>query len=445
MNHALTAARHALATQLAAYPGQAPLRLALSGGLDSCLLLHLLAAEPDWRDRLQAIHVHHGLSAHADQWLAFCRERCAGLGVTFVAERVQLSPGNGESLEAQARTARYQALAKHLPPDGLLLTAHHGDDQLETLLLALKRGSGVRGLGAMRPSQPFAGGQLLRPWLALAREQLLEAAQALGIDWVEDESNQDDRFDRNFLRLHLLPLLRERWPAMVTTAARSAELCAESSDLLDELAEQDAAGVMVSGQLLIAPLEQLNAPRRANVIRFWLRSLGAATLSREQLQRLWQEVALARTDAEPQFCWEQWCARRYQGRLVVLPQAALHMPAPDWQGMLNGDNWLTLPAGLGRLRVLPNPQGALRAPRSGERLSIRFSVEDGSRLHPVGRAGSRRLKKLWQEYAIAPWLRGSIPILYYNETPAAVLGVFVCAGFAAEADEARLGWQWQRA
>lgn len=445
MNHALTAARHALATQLADYPGQAPLRLAFSGGLDSSLLLHLLAAEPDWRCRLQAIHVHHGLSAHADEWLAFCRERCARLGVTFVAERVHLSPGNGESLEAQARTARYQALAKHLPPNGLLLTAHHGDDQLETLLLALKRGSGVRGLGAMRSSQSFAGGQLLRPWLALARQQLLEAAQTLDIDWVEDESNQDTRFDRNFLRLHLLPLLRERWPAMVTTAARSAELCAESSDLLDELAEQDAAGVMVSGQLLIEPLEQLNAPRRANLLRYWLRSQGAATLSREQLQRLWQEVALARPDAEPQFCWEQWSVRRYQGQLVVLSQAVLQKPAPDWQGEIMGDNWLTLPAGLGHLRLLPDSQGALRAPRADERLSIRFSVEDGSRLHPVGRVGSRRLKKLWQEYAIAPWRRGNIPILYYNETPAAVLGVFVCEGFAAGADEARLGWQWQRA
>lgn len=417
----------------------APLRLALSGGLDSCLLLHLLAAEPDWRRRLEAVHVHHGLSPHADEWAAFCVAQGAALGVPVRVERVQLCPGNGESLEAQARRARYGMLARHLPPGGVLLTAHHGDDQLETLLLAIKRGSGVRGLAGMGARQPFAGGVLVRPLLGFARAELAAQAGVLGLTWVEDESNGDERFDRNFVRQQLAPPLRARWPAILQTAARSMSLCAEAAELLDELAQSDLAAIGEGERLPVAPLNALSPARRANVLRHWLRERGATPPSREQLTLLWQEVAQARADANPSLCWDLWRCRRHQGALVVLPRDEPAAPL-SWEAELEVGQWLTLPAGLGRLRLVPSPAGPLRAPQGGERLLLRFTVAPGCRLHPIGRAGSRRLKKLWQEYGVPSWQRGRVPLLHYDETPAAALGVFVCEGFAGTA----LGWEWQR-
>lgn len=432
--------RLALHQALGDYPS-APLRLALSGGLDSALLLTLLAADPAWRHRLVAIHVHHGLSPHADTWMAFCQARCDELGVPLVTERVLLARGTGESLEAQAREARYEVLRTRLPVGGVLLTAHHGDDQLETLLLALKRGSGVRGLGAMRPAQPFGEGVHLRPWLSFSRQQLAAAAQHAGIDWVDDESNGDARFDRNFLRLHLVPLLRERWPAILQTAGRSAELCAESSALLDEVAAEDLQRASCGEGLAIAALGAFSATRRHNLLRYWLRHCGASAPSREQLQRLWLEVACAREDANPCLSWDEWSCRRHDGALHLLRRSEGEARPLAWQGSLQPGLSLTLPEGLGHLQLRETQGGPLRLPREGELLSVRFDVPPGCRLHPEGRAGSRRLKKLWQEYGIPSWQRGRIPILYYGETPAAVLGVFICQGFICEAGRG-LAWQW---
>lgn len=434
--------RRALQATLAVHPENAPLRLALSGGLDSCLLLHLLASEPYWRARLEAIHVHHGLSPHADEWAQFCCDLGGRLGVPVRVERVQLTPGNGESLEAQARTARYGALARHLPAGGLLLTAHHGDDQLETLLLALKRGSGPTGLAGIRPRQSFAGGQLLRPLLDFARQDLAALASEMGMIWVEDESNGDDRFDRNFVRLHLAPLLRARWPAILQTAGRSMSLCAEAADLLDELAVDDGAQAVTTQGLSIVAAARLSPARRANLLRHWLKSQGAALPSRDQLALIWLEVAQAREDANPCLAWEHWSVRRHQGHLILLARESGEAEPLAWQGEIGIDTPLTLPANLGSLLLRPDMAGALRLPRPDEPLSVRFTVAPGSRLHPVGRSGSRRLKKLWQEYGVPSWQRGRIPILFYGDAPAAVLGLFVCQPFARREGEG-LSWHWQ--
>ena len=220
--------------------GSTGLLVAFSGGLDSTLLLVLAAQYAREHSLpLRALHVHHGLSPHADEWVAHCEAVCQQLAVELLVERVTLARGNGESLEAQARTARYQRLTARMREGEWLLTAHHQDDQLETLLLALKRGAGLRGLAGILPSQPFAGGLLLRPLLDMSRAELAEAAASLPFGWVEDESNQDVSYDRNFLRQTLIPQLKARWPAMAQTAARSMALCAEQEALLDELAESD--------------------------------------------------------------------------------------------------------------------------------------------------------------------------------------------------------------
>ncbi|MEM0549090.1 MULTISPECIES: tRNA lysidine(34) synthetase TilS [Aeromonas] len=420
--------------------GSTRLLVAFSGGLDSTLLLALAAQfAREYGLPLRALHVHHGLSAHADEWVAHCESVCQQLAVPLIVERVTLARGNGESLEAQARTARYQRLMVHMTEGEWLLTAHHQDDQLETLLLALKRGAGLRGLAGILPSQPFAGGLLLRPLLDISRAELAEVAATLPYGWVEDESNQDVSYDRNFLRQQLIPRLKARWPAIARTAVRSMALCAEQEALLDELAESDWQLAGEGEALHIGPLHALSPTRRNNLLRYWIRRQGGEMPSREQLARLWQEVALARPDANPQLNWGGLSCRRFQERLYLV--------APDLQPChqvlpLTPGEPLTLPDGLGELvvRMEKAGEGGLRLPRPEEPLSVRFGVVPGAMLKPVGRGGSRRLKKLLQEYGVPSWQRGRIPILYYGEQVAAVVGLFVCDGFMAEQEG--LSYQW---
>ena len=258
------------------------LLVAFSGGLDSTVLLHqlVLLREQDPSLTLRAVHVHHGLSAYADDWVAHCRQICQQWQVPLVVHRVTLARG-GLGVEAHARAARYQAFQ-------------------DTLLLALKRGSGPTGLSAMAPSSAFAGSRLLRPLLNETRESLRQWALTHQLSWIEDESNQDDTYDRNFLRLRVIPVLRERWPHFSEAVARSASLCAEQEQLLDEmLAAELASLVAEDGSLAIAPLATMSPPRRAALLRRWLAGQQAPMPAREVPERLWHEVALAREDASP--------------------------------------------------------------------------------------------------------------------------------------------------
>lgn len=405
--------------------------VAFSGGLDSTVLLHQLVL---WRVQnpevaLRAIHIHHGLSPQADSWVQHCESVCAQWQVPLVVERVHLED-DGLGIEAQARRARYQAFAQTLLPGEVLMTAQHLDDQCETFLLALKRGSGPAGLSAMGESSPFAGTQLIRPLLAQTREALEAWARQHELCWIEDESNQDDAYDRNFLRLRVTPLLQQRWPHFAQAAARSAALCAEQESLLDELLANDLADcVTAQGTLLLAPLMMMSGVRRAALLRRWLAGVNAPMPSRDGLERIWHEVALAREDASPCFRLGEYEVRRYQSQLwwvksvdgqseTVIPWSCRETP-------------LTLPAGLGSVQLIS--AGELRMPQAGEAISIRFKAPGV--LHIVGRNGGRKLKKIWQEQGIPPWRRDTTPLLFYGETLIAAAGVFVTREGAAVDEE----------
>ena len=405
--------------------------VAFSGGLDSTVLLHQLvqwrALHPDVA--LRAIHIHHGLSPHADSWVQHCESVCAQWQVSLVVERVHLED-DGLGIEAQARRARYQAFAQTLLPGEVLMTAQHLDDQCETFLLALKRGSGPAGLSAMGESSPFAGTQLIRPLLAQTREALEAWARQHELCWIEDESNQDDTYDRNFLRLRVTPLLQQRWPHFAQAVARSAALCAEQESLLDELLASDLADCITSrGTLLLTPLMMMSGVRRAALLRRWLAGLNAPMPSRDGLERIWQEVALAREDASPSFRLGEYEVRRYQSQLwwvkSVDGQSETIIPWLEWKTPL------TLPAGLGSVQLIS--AGDLRLPQADEVVSIRFKAP--GLLHIVGRNGGRKLKKIWQEQGIPPWRRDTTPLLFYGETLIAAAGVFVTREGAAEDEE----------
>ncbi len=343
----------------------------------------------------------------------------------------------GLGVEAHARAARYQAFQDTLNAGEVLVTAQHQDDQCETLLLALKRGSGPTGLSAMAPSSAFADSRLLRPLLNETRESLRQWALAHQLSWIEDESNQDDTYDRNFLRLRVIPVLRERWPHFSEAVARSASLCAEQEQLLDEmLAAELASLVAEDGSLAITPLTSMSPPSRGAAASLARRAAGADA-SPEVPERLWHEVALAREDASPCLRLGDFTVRRFQQRLYwvkYLPgQTESVQHWPDWRQPLR------LADGLGELMLQPG--GRLRPPSADEPVTVRFRAS--GHLHIVGRHGGRKLKKIWQELGVPPWRRDTTPLLFYGETPiAAADDLFVTTeGEVKDGEGVRLSWR----
>lgn len=401
--------------------------LAYSGGLDSSVLLHLLVAVRQ-RSRLpiRAAYIHHGLNPLADSWAEHCRQQCERWQVPFTSLSVTVEAQNG-GIEAAARTARYQALQAHLQDGETLLTAQHLDDQSETFLLALKRGSGPAGLSAMAASTLLGDNttlgqhRLVRPLLGISRLQLEAYAQRHQLGWIEDDSNQDERFDRNFLRRQILPRLTQRWPHFPSAVARSAQLCAEQEQLLDELLEESLQALcQPDGALSIDGLIPLSPVRRFALLRRWLAQQGSTMPAREQLQRLWDEVATSRQDAEPVLQLNQMQVRRFRQYLYLLPlMPSLKDRIIPW---LSPSCPLSLPDNLGTLS-LADSGVAVRAPENGEAVSVRFSTS--GTVHIVGRAHGRQIKKLWQELGVPPWWRDRTPLVFYNEQLIAAVGRFV--------------------
>lgn len=410
--------------------------LGYSGGRDSSVLLHLLARLCAERPalRFMAAHVHHGLSPNADAWALHCRDECARLGVPLTVSRVRVDPDNG--LEAGARAARYRALAELIPVDGVLVTAHHQDDQAETVLLRLLRGSGTRGLGAMEAKVPFQRGMLARPLLGVPAVRIQAWASEHGIRHIEDESNASLELARNFLRHRIMPELHRRFPGASACLARSAMLLSESDELLNEVAMSDLAmaRTRVPAILRYPVLLSLSPARARHAIRFWLDSLGWPMPSRVQLERLFAEVLTARQDARPELRLPPGTLHRYRDYLVATPPEtkAGTGAEQDW----NMRDVLPLSTGIGFLRARP-ASGGLRAPRPGEPVRIAFRA-GGERFHPDGRVHSQRLKKLWQEAGIWPWMRERLPLVYYGEKLVAVPGVGVAIDALATGNDAAL-------
>ena len=414
---------------LAGLPEHNRLWLALSGGLDSVVLLDLTArycAEQGWP--LQVLHVHHGLSANADHWAGHCRQLCRDyalqLKMTIDCQVVRVTPDQGASLELQARQARYRVFEQHLESGDLLLMAHHGDDQLETLLLRLMRGSGSAGLAGIPVQRPLGAGHLYRPLLSVSRADLEAYARARKLHWVEDESNSCQDFDRNFLRHQITPLLKQRWPQAVQVAGRSAALLADSEALNRQLAQQDLDRVSLSAQALSCrQLTQLPRPRRYNVLRLWLQQAGLDAPEQRHLAVICRELIGAQADARPEFRRPGFCLRRYRDQLIlqlaentnvsggadsVPPTArdtlALPLTAPatlDCAGVAFR-LWLSSAGG--------NTGEPISLPGSGQ-LQLRARV-GGERLCLPAR-GHRPVKKLLQEAGIPPWLRTRVRLFWW--------------------------------
>lgn len=418
--------------------------VAYSGGVDSHVLLHLLAQH---RDRLPgplgAVHIDHQLHGNSAAWARHCQAISAQFALPFVRLTVNAGPVRGESPEATARRARYRAWHDWLPANAVLMLAQHRDDQAETLLLQLLRGAGPRGLAGMPPLVDFANGYLARPLLAISRARILAYARQHELRWVEDPTNAESHFDRNFLRHDILPALRERWPGLSATLARAARHQSEQMQLADALAEHDllACSARLANGLTVDRLLTLPRARQGNLIRYWIRRQGLPVPGENILHRILDECLPCRPDANPRVHWPGCEIRRYRETLLAMPPLSRVEQALAGHWLAGEDMYIESLDGV--LGCDMQPGSGLHPRLLQAALEIRVR-RGGERVRPSARGQRHALKKLLQEKGIPSWERERLPLLYYQGELAAVPGVCVCEGFQAEAGQAGCVPQWSR-
>jgi tRNA(Ile)-lysidine synthase len=404
--------------------------IALSGGLDSTVLAHALAADRERHGKaLLAVHIDHRLQPVSGRWGEYCRELAARFGIDFVAEQVSVEAG-GSGLEAAAREARYAALERHVAPGDWLLSAHHRNDQAETLLLNLMRGSGPLGLAGIGTLTPFGAGWLARPLIDVPRAELEAYAASQELAWLDDPSNDDLRFDRNYLRHDLLPVLERRWAGAVERIARSADLAGEAAILLDELAAIDlqelggrATRIEVDGLL------ELSEARQRNLLRHAIRRAGLPLPGAARLATVVDSVLRARADAQPRVDWPGGECRRYRGRLYLMPP----LGESEWpaEGRELAAAPLPLGENMGAMRLAPGAPQGLAADIVERGLTVRMR-RGGEEIRLKGQAHTKKLKKLLQETGVVPWMRDRLPLVFAGERLVAVADLWLAADAASE-------------
>ncbi|MGQ3889344.1 tRNA lysidine(34) synthetase TilS [Legionella sp. CNM-1927-20] len=397
------------------------LYVGFSGGLDSTVLLHVLSNKPLLANKVTAIYINHGLSPNAEHWQAHCETVCRRFKAAFLAYKVTFN--QNANVEGRARQARYDFFHSIVKENDALVLGHHQDDQAETVLLQLFRGAGIEGLSAMIDWRPFGQGYVARPLLAYSRSLLKSYALHHGLHWIEDESNLDCSYARNFLRQEVIPLIQTRWPTINVNLARTALHCQQAQNNLDDLAYLDCPSLnKASNKLLLAPLQGLNKARKQNVLRVWLKRNTFHLPETKLFNRLLPEVIEARKDSIPELTWGNFCVYRYKDTLHLIEKKKReNISSIEW---VNFPNDLKLPGSLGTLQANLAQEGVM-VPK-GARITIRFR-QGGERFN--WRQQTKTLKKLWQEWHVPPWLRDQIPLIYINQQLAVVVGYAISDDF----------------
>ncbi len=410
--------------------------LALSGGADSVVLLDILAQlRSSLHFPLSAVYVNHQISPNAADWAEFCARLCAGYNIPFQVVKVDLKRQPGESLEELARDARYRVFAEQQAD--FIVLAQHLDDQAETLLLQLLRGAGAKGLSAMAELRDRGKGQgaIVRPLLDISRCTILDYAALRGLHWIEDESNTDIAYDRNYLRHRVMPVLERRFPGYRLTFARASRNLAESAQLSDDLARMDCAIAVVNGNLRVDALRSLSGARARNLLRYWLAESGIPMPSAGQLENLLQQLCSARDDAQVRISLGDTVIRRYRGEVHL--EKRTPAPRPELALTWAFQDELELPDAGGRLLFeRTTGQGLSLARLTAAPVTIRLR-QGGERLRPDCLRPTRSLKNLLQEAGVPPWQRQRLPLLFSGEKLAFVPGIGVDCEY--QADDGEIG------
>lgn len=401
-------------------------RVALSGGLDSVVLLHLAHRVFEHHPAgFSAIHVNHQLQPDAIAFEALCQRTCEQLSVPLDVVPVQVD-ARGGSVETAARNARYQVFSERLDTGDVLLMAHHANDQVETLLFRFLRGTGVHGLAGMPSTRGLGQGALVRPWLQVPRSRLRQQAQRAGWSWVEDPTNTDEGFDRNFLRQRVLPDLRQRWPHLDRRLLASARACGESADLAAMLAETHFHQLQAGPNRLDLPgFRTLPMAARRNLLQWWLGEDLDRTLGDHEIR----DLTDAQEHARPEILAGEFALRRFQGHIYRVSRAPAPLAAE--QSLATGR---VIRDGAFRLCLHPAVDGGgipelhLRHRRGGERFRPR----------PGG--PTRSLKKWLQEQQVPPWERDRLPLVFRGNDELVAVADLWCTSGLAEPCPGNGGW-----
>lgn len=408
--------------------------VAYSGGIDSHVLLHLCHSI---ELPVRAVHVHHGLQVAADAWDKHCREVCIQLGIDYTCLRVDATAATGQSPEDAARSARYQALEKELQDGEVLLTAHHQDDQAETLLLQLMRASGPAGLASMPVIKAFGRGYHVRPLLGFGQQALRDYAESQYLNWVDDPSNADTSYDRNYIRRRVIPALVHNWPQANEALSQAASLQQDALEVIDAMASVDLAAVSTQQHhgLSIPRLQQLPVERQYNVLRYWINAAGLDRPRRNILNEVVDSVLPAAEDATPLVLWGNTEIRRYQDTLYVLKALPNHQI--DHAYAWDGEQPLYLETLDMELRLEQSLGKGMHQDAVARGMTVRFR-QGGEQIRPHGRRHTHSLKKLMQEAGIPPWQRNRIPLIYIDHELACVCGYWIAEAFSVAGDHQ--GW-----
>jgi len=420
--------------------------IAFSGGLDSSVLL--FAAIQLYRQNkipnLAAAHVNHGLQSSSNDWQNHCQQQCDSYQIACYSKQLNLSQLNKTS-EEDARNGRYQFF-KELVEDGQTMAfAHHLNDQVETLLFRLFRGTGIHGMSGIPASRKLFKGQLIRPLLDFSREQLKAYAVDNKLQWIEDPSNQSSQYHRNFIRNKVVPLIQTKWPKASNSIANFSLLAKEQVSILDEVAKEDLNQIELTPKTLcLEKLIKLSIARQKNLLHFWIKKKTASPTNGSDIEELIKQLGLDTEDnnsSDSELKQKQieikissGFLRSYNGELYFCHQqepVALTEKV-DWDDLkenLQLDNGVELTAEFSNENTLQ-----IRLPKENEKITVRPRV-GGEVAHPFGRNHSTDLKKIYQELKVPPWQRKWLPIIYYNDQIVAVPNVFVDQCMWLEGDD----------
>ena len=417
----------------------------VSGGADSACLLTALSqlGSPPFRHLpMRAVHVDHGLQSAAAEFRRACEDLCRRLGVPLKIISVRVDPGSGESIEAAARVARYQAFAQNLGPGECLLTGHHAQDQAETVLLQMLRGAGLKGLSAMPMCRVWAGGWHFRPLLNVARRDLRKFCETAGIAAAHDPMNVDIRFDRAYLRKQLWPLIEGRWPGAAIALSRTAEHVADAQELLDRSAALALRHLRDGSALSVMRLRALAAAEQRNALRYWIASHAVTLPSTARLNEALRQIIEADDDHLPAVVWGEHALRRYRDRLFLTRAQPPRVGEPREWRVVSGED-LDLGCGLGLLRWSPRI-GGLDPERLPDRLSVR-QRRGGETLKVHRRGKTQTVQHLCQSAGVLPWMRDALPLIYAGAELIAVGDLWQNAHWCVAAGASGLGCVWKDA
>ena len=419
-------------------PGKGCCWLAYSGGIDSTVLLHYLYMNKENINRdIKAVHVNHNISKYSGRWANHCRQVCHEFQIPFELLVLDASKSEGYGPEAYARTLRYEAISRLLSTNDILLTAHHRDDLAETFFLQLMRGAGPEGLAGMPGFRKLDQGWIARPFLDYTRDQLHVYAVQHKLQWIEDDSNSDVNFDRNYIRNQVIPYLQKRWPAVTRTLARSARHQADLLEIIKFSAEIDFQNVIGESVdiLNIGKFNKLPVARKRNLLRYWLKINNKPSATSAVIEEIIFNLVNAGQDCQPLVAWNNTEIRRYRDNIYL-------MHALRYLDSTTTYTWI-LPESLdikyARIEAKQVTGKGIKTDALIDNvINVRFR-HGGEEIQPVGRGETHKLKKMYQQAGIPPWKRSRIPLLYINNELASVTGYWIDQKFLARGNEP--GWE----